>query len=621
MLRALSRHRWLQALLQRTKDPETLSKIHALMLLSGAFLHHHSPGALIAAYARLRNLPAAHLLFQTIPQPNVSAWNAILIAFSRHGSPHRVLDLFRHMISRNQARPDSSSFTVALNACAKILDLGAGEDIKTRAFDLGYAGDVFVCSSLLNLYIKCGRLSDAVKVFEGMPKKDLVSWTTMINGFASSGMPFETIGIYRRMRLEGMEGDGIVMVGIIQACAGIGDVRMGRSVHGLMIRHEMRMDVVVETSLVDMYAKNGFLKLAKLVFQRMEIKNVVSWSALISGYAQNGFASDAIWLLIDMQICGLQPDLVALVSVLLACSQIGSLILGKSVHGYIVRKLECDRISGTALIDMYSKCGSIANARALFDKVSARDSISWNAMIASYGAHGQGKEAYLLFLEMKEAGLKPDETTFASLLSAFGHSGLVDEGRYWFDLIVREFGFEPGEKHYACMVDLLARAGHVEEAHELIKSMVIQPGMTVWVALLSGCHNHKKLELGDYAAGKVLELDPDDLGIYTLVSNVYAAAKKWDKVVEVRRLMKKMGMKKIPGYSSVEVNGKLHAFLMEDKSHPQYEEIIEMLKRLALEMRKIECTLKTEFVVHDLDEEVKERILCNHSESLAFAFG
>ncbi|KAJ0972613.1 hypothetical protein J5N97_020572 [Dioscorea zingiberensis] len=591
------------------------------MLISGALLDPHSLGRLIAAYARFGDLPAARSLFGTILEPNVSAWNAMLIAYSRHESPGRVLNLFGRMISKKQACPDSSTFTVALNACAKILDLETGEEIKLRAFNLGYADDVFVCSSLLNLYVKCGRLSDAMKVFEGMSNKDLVSWTTMINGFASFGKPFETIGIYRRMQFEGMVGDGIVMVGLIQACAGIGDVRLGQSVHGHMIRREMRMDIVVETSLVDMYAKNGVVKLANLVFKRMQIRNVVSWSALISGYAQNGFASDAISLLISMQNCGLHPDSVVLVSALLACSQIGFLKLGKSVHGYIMRRLEYDRISGTALIDMYSKCGSISYASALFHKVSARDSISWNAMIASYGAHGKGKEALLLFLKMKEAGLKPDGATFASLLSAFGHSGLVEEGRYWFDRMVREFGIEPGEKHYACMVDLLARAGHVDEAHKLIKSMAIQPGIAVWVALLSGCHNHKKLELGDCVAGKVLELNPDDLGIYVLVSNIYAAAKKWDKVVEVRRLMKKLGMKKVPGYSLVEVNGKLHAFLMEDKSHPQYDKIMEMLKRLDLEMRKMGYTPKTEFVFHDLEEEVKERMLCNHSERLAIAFG
>ncbi|XP_010929744.1 putative pentatricopeptide repeat-containing protein At3g25060, mitochondrial [Elaeis guineensis] len=608
-------------LISTCRDPQTLAQIHALVILTGSLSHPQSPGRLIAAYARLGDIAAAQSVFKTTSSHNVSTWNSLIIAQSRYNSPAEVLRLYHLMLSDGRVRPDSSTFTVALKACAQLSDLKTAEEIKTHAFGSGYKHDVFVCSSLLNLYAKCGKMDEAMKLFDEMPMKDLVSWTTMIMGFVNVGRPLEAIGIYRKMRAESMEGDEVVMVGLIQACAAMGDVRMGRSIHGHMIRRCMRMDVVAETSLVDMYAKNGSLELAHLAFERMHCKNVVSWSALISGYAQNGLASDALQMLVRMQECGLQPDSVALVSALLACSQIGFLKLGKTIHGYIEKRLEFDQILGTAVIDMYSKCGCLSSARSLFDRVGLRDSISWNAMIASYGAHGHGKEALSIFLEMSETGLEPDHATFASLLSAFSHSGLVEEGRYWFHLMLQKFGIEPAEKHYACMVDLLARAGHVKEAHELIKSMVIKPGIAVWVALLSGCHKHKTLELGEYVAGKVLELNPDDLGIHALVSNVFAAGKRWDKVGEVRKAMKKMGMRKVPGYSLVEVNGKLHAFLVEDKTHPQHEKIMEMLERLDYEMRKMGYIPKTEFVFHELEEDVKERMLCNHSERLAIAFG
>ncbi|OAY81722.1 putative pentatricopeptide repeat-containing protein, mitochondrial [Ananas comosus] len=389
---------------------QTLARIHALIVISGALAGPHSPGRLIAAYARLGDVAAARAVFRTSSNPTISTWNALIVANSRLGSPADVLRLYRLLAARpGPACPDSSTFTLALRACAHLLDLEAGEEIKNRAADLGYRYDVFVCSSLLNLYAKCGKMDDAVKVFDEMPKRDVVSWTTMITGFA--------IGMYKRMRLEGMEGDGIAMVGLVQASAALGDVRMGRSVHGYMVRREINLDVLVETSLVDMYAKNGFLDTALFIFNRMPYKNVVSWSTLISGYAQNGLAGDALSMLIKMQDCGLEPDLVALVS-------------------------------------------------------------------------------------------------------------FVEEGRYWFDRMVREYRIKPGEKHYACIVDLLARAGHVDKAHELIKSMVIEPGIA------------------------------------------------------------------------------LHAFLMEDKSHPHYEKIAEMLQKLGFEMRKMSYVPKTEFVFHDLEEDV-----------------
>ncbi|XP_020106397.1 putative pentatricopeptide repeat-containing protein At3g25060, mitochondrial [Ananas comosus] len=584
---------------------QTLARIHALIVISGALAGPHSPGHLIAAYARLGDVAAARAVFRTSSNPTISTWNALIVANSRLGSPADVLRLYRLLAARpGLARPDSSTFTLALRACAHLSDLEAGEEIKNRAADLGYRYDVFVCSSLLNLYAKCGKMDDAVKVFDEMPKRDVVSWTTMITGFVNAGEPLEAIGMYKRMRLEGMEGDGIAMVGLVQASAALGDVRMGCSVHGYMVRREINLDVLVETSLVDMYAKNGFLDTALFIFNRMPYKNVVSWSALISGYAQNGLAGDALSMLIKMQDCGLEPDLVALVSAILACSQMGCLKLGKSIHCFIQRRFEFERISATAVIDMYSKCGSLISARALFDRISSRDLISWNTMIASYGAHGCGKHALSLFREMNKTKINPDQATFASLLSALGHSGFVEEGRYWFDRMVREYRIKPGEKHYACIVDLLARAGHVDKAHELIKSMVIEPGIAVWVALLSGCLNHKRLELGQYIAEKVLNLNPDDLGVYSLVSNVYAAAKNWDKVIEVRKVMKSMGMRKVPGYSLVEVCGQLHAFLMEDKSHPHYEKIAEMLQKLGFEMRKMSYVPKTEFVFHDLEEDV-----------------
>ncbi|XP_010264122.1 PREDICTED: putative pentatricopeptide repeat-containing protein At3g25060, mitochondrial [Nelumbo nucifera] len=611
---------WPKQLLSACKDAKSISQIHALMIFTGVFSNGDSNGQLIASYARIGDVTSARRVFEESPQRGVVTWNAMIIAYSRNDSPNEVQNLYRRMILEG-VRPDSSTFTVTLKACSSLLDLKAGEKIRSQAIDFGYKDDIFVGSSILNLYAKCGKMDEALGIFNGMTKRDLVSWTTMITGFAQSGQPVEAVEVFRRMQIEEIKGDAVLMVGLIQACTNLGDMKLGISVHGYMIRQHLPMDVVVETSLVDMYAKKGLLNLASRVFEKMSYRNVVSWSALMSGFAQNGFAGNALELLIEMQSYGFKPDLVSLVSALLACSQIGFLKLGKSIHGYIVRRVEFDRVSGTAVIDMYSKCGSLSSARILFDRISYRDSISWNAMIASYGIHGHGKEALSLFLQMKLMSQRPDHATFASLLSALSHSGLVEEGRYWFGIMHSDFGIQPSEKHFACMVDLLARAGLVEEAHKLIGSMEDEPGIAVWVALLAGCRNHGKLELGEKVAKKVFELKPNDPGIYALVSNVFALARKWDEVALVRKVMKETGMKKVPGYSVVEVRGKLHAFLMEDKSHPQHHMIAAMLDRLEYEMRAMGYVPRTEYVLHDLDEQVKERMLCNHSERLAIAFG
>uniref|UniRef100_A0A7N2MKF3 Pentatricopeptide repeat-containing protein n=1 Tax=Quercus lobata TaxID=97700 RepID=A0A7N2MKF3_QUELO len=281
------------------------------------------------------------------------------------------------------------------------------------------------------------------------------------------------------------------------------------------------MDVVVQTSLVAMHAKNGHLKLACRVFKKMR----------------------------------------------------------------------------TAVINMYSKCGALSWARTLFDQINCKDSISWNAMITSYGIHGHGKEALSLFLEITKTIQIPDHATFSSLLSAFNHSGLVEEGQYWFNRMVSEYKVPQTEKHYVCMVDLLACAGQVEKACELIDSMTAELGLAVWVALQAGCCKNNMLFIGEMATKMVLELNLDDLGIYSLVSNYYAKARKWDDVASVKKIMKKTGMKKVPGFSVVEVKGKLHAFLMEYKSHYQYEIMMQLLDKLDHEMRAIGYVPKIEFCV------------------------
>ncbi|KAL2556991.1 putative pentatricopeptide repeat-containing protein [Forsythia ovata] len=619
----LSRKRLIEdfkSFLRTCKDGATISIIHALMITSGVFSHGTLNALLISSYTRNGCIEVARNLFDKLPQRGVDSWNAMIVAYSHQNYPLEVINLYKQL-SLERVKPDSSTFTVAINACTSLLDLKLGRELWGKAVESGYGNDVFVGSSVLNLYAKCGKMDEAVGVFARMPKRDVVSWSMMITGYVKSGRIREALNVYRGMQQEGFEGDGVVMLGLIQACANIGNAKVGCSVHGYMIRRGFPMDVLVHTSLVDMYAKNGELQIASCVFWNMCSRNAVSWSTLISGYAQNGFAGKALELLVEMQNFGIEPDFVSLVSALVGCSQVGYSILGRSIHGYTVRRLDMDQVLGTTLIDMYAKCGSISYARSVYDQMSSRDVICWNTMIASYGIHGQGNRALSLFCQMIESNLEPDHATFASLLSALSHSGLVQEGKYWFSLMLTKYKIQPSEKHYACLVDLLARAGQVEEAQNVINSMTCEPGMAVWVALLAGCHNHKKFSIGELAAKKLLELNLDNPGIYALLSNFFSAARKWDEVAVVRKIMKETVTKKVPGCSVVEVNGRLHAFLAEDKSHPQYEMILGILEELEREMVAMGYVPKTEFVFQNIEEEVKIKMLNNHSERLAIAFG
>nr|AYM00668.1 pentatricopeptide repeat protein [Salvia miltiorrhiza] len=611
----------LKSLLLNCRNSASISKLHALMITSGI---SNKGAQLIASYARTGDIDMAYKLFDNMPKKGIDSWNALIIAYSRRETPAEAINLYRKMKNSAGVNPDSSTFTVAIKACTTLLDLKSGGEIWRDAVECGYGGDVFVGSSVLNLFVRCGRMDEAMSVFDGMRRKDVVSWSTMITGLVKSGRPREAVDVYRRMREEGLEGDGVVMLALMQACASVEDAKMAASVHGFIIRRGLKVnDVMVQTGLIDMYAKNGKLGTASCIFRRMRSRNVVSWSALISGLARNGDAGAALELLVEMQSWGFEPDSVSLVGALLACSHLGFSRLGREVHGFIVRTgLELDQVLGTALIDMYAKCGSLPCARALFERMSSWDEILWNTMIAGYGIHGRGEEALEVFHRMIQTDARPDHVTFASLLSAMSHSGLVEEGKQWFNAMIKDYKIQPMEKHYVSLVDVLARGGRVEEARSLILDMGCEPGIAVWVALLSGCLNHSKFLIGEFAAKKVIELKPDCPGIYTLVSNFFAAARKWEEVAMVRRVMRSAGMKKVPGYSVAEVSGRLHAFVVEDKGHPEYEQILEIMEEMELKMRALGYRPKTEFVLHDIEEEeVKVKMLRNHSERLAIAFG
>ncbi|GFQ02688.1 putative pentatricopeptide repeat-containing protein at3g25060 mitochondrial [Phtheirospermum japonicum] len=613
---------FLKHFLSTCKDRLSISKIHAIAITSGIFSNGISATQLITSYYRTGNINLARQLFDNLPQRGIDSWNAMLIGYSRVNDPVKVINTYKSMRFEN-VKPDSSTFTVAIKACTSSMDLESGEEIWKNAVEFGYGDDIFVGSSVLNLYTKFGKMDEAMSVFDKMSRRDVVSWSTMITGFVKSGRAKEAIGFYRKMQEEGLKGDGVVILALIQACANIEDSKMAKYLHAFMIRRSFRMDVVMQTSLIDMYAKNGKLEIASAVFRNMGYRNAVSWSTLISGYAKNGFAKNALELLIEMQSCGFEPDVVSLMSGLLACSQVGFPLSGREIHGYIIRRFDAgrDQVLCTALIDMYAKCGLLGRASLIYEKLSCKDIILWNTIISSYGIHGEGKRALSIFHRMIETGVKPDHATFASLLSAMSHSGLVDEGRYWFDVMLREYEIRPMEKHYVSLIDLFSRAGRVEEAWNVIGSMECEPGIAVWVALLSGCVNHKKLSIGELAANKVLELKPDCPGIYALVSNFFATAKEWDKVATIRKVMRTEGMKKSPGFSVVEANGKLHAFVVEDRGHPQYGDILVILEEMEREMRDLGYVPRTEYVLHDVEEEVKVGMLRNHSERLAIGFG
>jgi pentatricopeptide repeat protein len=495
---------------------------------------------------------------------------------------------------------DSNAFASLLESCGQLKTLERGKQVHTQIILTQIEQTVFLSSKLVSMYARCGSLEDARLLFDELRIQNLFSWNTMIAGYARHGLFEEALKFYYRMHRAGVQPDNFTFPRVLKACAGLTALQQGKEIHHYITRIGLESDVFVGNALIDMYAKCGGLEIARQVFDKMRQRDVVSWNAMIAGYSQNGYFGEALTLFYQMGIADAKPDGTSITSALPACAYLGALQQGKRVHGYTVKNgYESNVFVGNAFIDMYSKCGSVDDARQMFVKMHEIDVVSWNAVIAAYGMHGQGKTALSYFSQMQLSSTRPDRITFLNLLSACSHTGLVAEGLQYFDSMRHDYCVIPGVEHYACMVDLLGRSGFLSEAHDFVRTMPMKPNADVWGALLGACRIHCNTILGEYVADQLFELKPENPGYYVLLSNMYAVTGRRHSVVNVRALMKDRGLKKSPGCSWIEVDKSVHTFLVGDHSHPQSEAIYATLKNLAIQMKEAGYRPNTNFALCD----------------------
>lgn len=538
-------------------------------------------------------------------------------------SPTKSLVLYREMLRLGQ-KPDNFTYPFVLKACGDLLLRGIGRKVHASVVVGGLEEDVYVGNSILSMYLKFGDVAAAQVVFDKMPVRDLTSWNTMVSGCVKNGETRGAFEIFGEMRRVGFVGDGTTLLALLSACGDVMDLKVGKEIHGNVIRNGGNGRVnngFLENSIIDMYCNCESMSCARKLFERLIVKDVVSWNSLISGYEKRGDAFEVLELFGRMVEGSEVPDEVTVISVLGACNQISALRLGTSVHSYVVKRGYGVNVAvGTALIGMYANCGSLICASCVFDEMPEKNLAVSTVMVTGFGIHGRGREAVSIFYEMLGTNVIPDEGIFTAVLSACSHSGLVDEGKEIFYKITRDYNVDPGPTHYSCLVDLLGRAGYLDEAYEVIESMKLEPNEDVWTALLSACRLHRNVKLAEISAQKLFELNPNGASGYVCLSNIYAAERRWKDVENVRALVKKGRLKKAPSYSFVEINKMFHQFFVGDTSHQQSDDIYAKLKDLNAQLKKAGYKPDTTSVLFDVEEEIKEKMLWNHSERLALAF-
>lgn len=450
-------------------------------------------------------------------------------------------------------------------------------------------------------------------------KPPVFLWNEIIKWYARNRLFKDSIDVYYAMMDGGHKANEFTFTFVLPACAGLKSKYDGKRVHDDVISSGCESNVFVVTALVDMYVKCGKLWLARQLFDGIPKKGTATYNAMIAGYVLHDESNIALSLFNQMLELGIQADAMTMVTVLQACATLGALQQGRWVHEQLLRtRMEVNVYLGASLINMYARCGSIEEAEQVFKRMPQRDLVTWTAVICGYGMHGLPKQAESLFQCMVGAGIRPDAVTFVGILTGFSHKGMVQEGWKYFNKMSMEYHIKPGLEHYSCMVDMLGRAGRLIEAENLVRKMVVKPDSSIWGGLLNACKIHRNVEIAERAVAEILRLDSNTAGWYVLMSNIYAIAGQWDQVAKMRMTMKEKKLTKEPGWSSIEVGGKIHSFLVCDQSHPRSEEIYAFLKDVKKRMTLEGYVADTSCVLEKLDQELKEDILCGHSERLGF---
>nr|AAT64016.1 putative pentatricopeptide repeat protein [Gossypium hirsutum] len=544
---------------------------------------------------------SAFELFDKLCDRDVISWNSMISGYVSNGLTERGLGIYKQMMYLG-IDVDLATIISVLVGCANSGTLSLGKAVHSLAIKSSFERRINFSNTLLDMYSKCGDLDGALRVFEKMGERNVVSWTSMIAGYTRDGRSDGAIKLLQQMEKEGVKLDVVAITSILHACARSGSLDNGKDVHDYIKANNMESNLFVCNALMDMYAKCGSMEAANSVFSTMVVKDIISWNTMIGE---------------------LKPDSRTMACVLPACASLSALERGKEIHGYILRNgYSSDRHVANALVDLYVKCGVLGLARLLFDMIPSKDLVSWTVMIAGYGMHGYGNEAIATFNEMRDAGIEPDEVSFISILYACSHSGLLEQGWRFFYIMKNDFNIEPKLEHYACMVDLLSRTGNLSKAYEFIETLPIAPDATIWGALLCGCRNYHDIELAEKVAERVFELEPENSGYYVLLANIYAEAEKWEEVKRLREKIGKQGLRKNPGCSWIEIKGKVNLFVSgNNSSHPHSKNIESLLKKMRRKMKEEGHFPKTKYALINADEMQKEMALCGHSEKLAMAFG
>ncbi|KAI4340301.1 hypothetical protein MLD38_025151 [Melastoma candidum] len=618
----------LSALAEFTDPEEGKRKgreVHAYLVRKDLMNHGVSLGnALVNMYAKCGAISDAMSVFTLMTEKDLISWNSLITGLDQNECFEDAAMTFRQM-RRSGLMPANYTLISGLSSCASLHWDFLGCQIHAEGIKLGLDLDCSVTNALLAVYSETGHVSTCQKLFSSMMEHDQISWNSIIGAFAHSEESVsEALHYFSSMLRAGWIPSNVTFLSLFAAVSSLSDSALNHQVHALVVKHHLAHDGAIQNALLTCYGKCGEMDACERIFSRMSRRqDDVSWNAMISGYIHNEFLSKAMDLVWSMLQRGQRLDSFTFATILSACASVATLERGMEVHACGIRAdLESDVVVGSALIDMYSKCGRVDYASRFFNGMPQRNVYSWNSMISGFARHGLGDEALKLFARMKLSGQQPDHVTFVGVLSACSHVGMVEEGFDHFESMLKGYGLAPRMEHYSCMVDLLGRAGELAKMEDFINKMPFGPNILIWRTVLAACcrANGRNSKLGRRAASMLLEMEPQNAVNYVLLSHMYASGGNWVDMGKARTAMNRAAAKKEAGCSWVTMKDGVHVFVAGDRSHPNKDQIYSKLREINGKMRDAGYVPLTGFALYDLDAESKEELLSYHSEKIAIAF-
>ncbi|KMT19230.1 hypothetical protein BVRB_1g014120 [Beta vulgaris subsp. vulgaris] len=588
--------------------------------------------SMIYGYSRSYGVESALDLFYRMPKRDDVSWSTIISLLSQHGFGAQTLNMFIDMCDQG-FKLNSKTYASVIGACTSLQYLAWGCHLHARILRMETGLDVYTGSAFIHMYAKFGRLEYARRVFDGLAKCSVVSWTSLIGGYVQYNLKEKALTLFNKMRKIPLAPDEFTIATVIGACKSHEDRTLGLQLHAYIKKTGMDSSIPTGNALITMYSKVGNVQDAEIQFGLMPVKDIISWTAMITAfshisdvvksrecfdrmpernvvswnsmmqvYVQNGFCEEVFRLYILMIGNGIKLDSITFATSISACADYALLKLGTQIMAQAEKFGFGLHISvANSAITMYFKCGQITEAEKVFEALALKNVISWNSMLAGYAQNGRGKKVIEMFETMTMLNYAPDEISYVSLLTGCSHAGLVRAGCHYFNSMTQIHGICPTHEHYACMVDLLGRAGLVEQAFTFITQMPYNPTADIWGALLAACHSYRDTEVVEFALRELLELDVKGLGSYSLLANTYSELGKSEHVASVRKIMRETGIQNNRGCSWIEIHEKVNVFTANCCSHPQMADIHDMLESLSL-IKYVKSNVNIE-VLLDLEKE------------------